>query len=174
MNDSTLATVPTQPPAKAERQVPLQLSIDPASMNRLLKAFRDSFEPMLTKALSRVQPSPGKPPAPQSGIPLSTEGTVLTPADKLKASDVRMAVLMGKIPEDTGLLIDPKTFARLLSVANSTFYRLLAQEALPAAVQIGHIKKWRLAEILEWIDADCPPQNVWAHLREASARRRKG
>jgi predicted DNA-binding transcriptional regulator AlpA len=81
-------------------------------------------------------------------------------------------LLLGKIPEDTGLLIDPQTLADLLSISRSTLYQLQAEQAIPAPIQLGRLKKWRLAEILEWIEADCPPQSVWAHRRRDSVRGR--
>jgi predicted DNA-binding transcriptional regulator AlpA len=69
-------------------------------------------------------------------------------------------------------LVDSKTFAGLLSISTATLYRLQAEEAIPAPVQLGGLKKWRLAEILEWIEADCPPQKVWIHKRQDSSRKK--
>jgi predicted DNA-binding transcriptional regulator AlpA len=88
-----------------------------------------------------------------------------------KAADLRVAFLVGKIPQNTGLLIDAKVLSKLLDTSHSTLYRLLAEEALPAPVKFGRLTKWRLAEIIEWIEADCPPQKVWVHLKSA---KRKG
>jgi hypothetical protein len=36
----------------------------------------------------------------------------------------------------------------------------------PSPVRIGRGDKWWLAEILEWIEADCPLQKVWAQRRQ--------
>jgi len=46
-----------------------------------------------------------------------------------------------------------------------------ADMALPAPVKFGRLTKWRLAEIIEWIEADCPPQKVWVHVKSS---KRKG
>ncbi len=62
---------------------------------------------------------------------------------------------MGKIPEDSGLLIDAKTFAHLLSISTRTLSRLIDLKAVPMPVHLGRLVRWRLAEVLEWIEADC-------------------
>jgi hypothetical protein len=45
-------------------------------------------------------------------------GTELTTQEKLKAADLRIALLMGKIPEDFGLLVDTKTLGHILSISS--------------------------------------------------------
>lgn len=72
----------------------------------------------------KVTPSVAKeapPPKPAS----ATTGIVLTEEDKLKAADLRMAFLIGKIPDSPGLLIDGKTTSRLLGISHRTRYRLV-------------------------------------------------
>ena len=82
--------------------------------------------------------------------PLATVvgGTELKPGDRLTGADLRLAILTGKIPEDTGLLIDRPTLALLLSVSSRTLDRLLCRGSIPSPVRIGRGNKWRLAEIL--------------------------
>jgi predicted DNA-binding transcriptional regulator AlpA len=154
--------------------MPLSLSVDPASMARFLDFFREALEPMIAKAVrqDRATQNPPEqaaaPPPPNSSV---ATGVDLKPADQLKAADLRVAFLTGRIPEGSGLLVDAKTFASLLSISTSTLYRLQAEEAILAPVRLGHLKKWRLSEILEWIEADCPPQRIWVHKRQDSSRR---
>jgi predicted DNA-binding transcriptional regulator AlpA len=142
-------------------------------MASLRDLLREVFEPLLAKALSQFQPptnpsqQPSEPP-PTDSAPSS--GIALKPKDQTRAADLRIALLLGKIPEDAGLLIDAHTLANLLSIAKSTLYRLQAEEAIPAPVQVGRLKKWRLTEILDWIEADCPPHSVWVHRRPNSAK----
>ncbi len=93
--------------------------------------------------------------------------------DKLKAADLRMSLLMGKIPEDSGLLIDAKTFAHLLSISSRTLSRLIDLKAVPMPVHLGRLVRWRLAEVLEWIEADCPPQKSWTSKSIGAVDRRK-
>jgi predicted DNA-binding transcriptional regulator AlpA len=150
-----------QPGGVADQINPMSIASDPASTNRLLDLVRDTIEATFAKVLSEVRLE-----ASQTGSPRSSTktGFELRPSDMAKAADLRVAFLVGKIPENTGLLIDSKVLSKLLDTSHSTLYRLLAEEALPAPVQFGRLKKWRLAEIIEWIEADCPPQKVWVHL----------
>jgi predicted DNA-binding transcriptional regulator AlpA len=143
-------------------------------MARLLDLFREALGPLIAEALRQARPADSPPQQP--GVPPSAPSTVtgvdLKPADQLKAADFRVALLTGKLPENSGLLVDRKTFASLISISTATFDRLQAEGALPAPVRIGHLKKWRLIEVLEWIDADCPPESVWVHMREVSSRKK--
>lgn len=175
MSDNTQAPAPERHTGKPAQPVPLNFAIDPASMERFFDLLREALEPMIAKAVSQVRSATGppqqaaEPPPPSSS---ATKGVALKPTDQVKAADIRVGLLMGKIPEGSGLLVDSRTFANLLSISTATFYRLQAEKAIPAPVQLGHLKKWRLAEVLEWIEADCPPQRVWAHKRQESSRNR--
>jgi predicted DNA-binding transcriptional regulator AlpA len=154
---------------------PVSLTIDPASVSRLLELLRETLRSELQQALATTpvlpQPVPSSQPSEPAPAPKST-GLDLKAADRLKAADLRIALLMGKIPEDAGLLIDTKVLAKLLDVSKATLYRLQAEEAIPAPVQLGNLKKWRLGEILEWIEADCPPLRVWVHKRQDASKRK--
>jgi len=177
MNDDTRATtLPVRPPGKPAQPIQLNHSVDSATMTGFLEFFREALEPtiekMLRQVLSAVSPPPqaAGPPLPQTPAMKAVE---LKPTDQQKAADLRVALLMGKIPEDSGMLIDPQTFARLLGISRAMFYRLQAEQALPAPIQLGRLKKWRLSEILEWVEADCPAQSVWVHMRQASSRTKR-
>jgi predicted DNA-binding transcriptional regulator AlpA len=142
-------------------------------MAGFLDLLRESLEPMIAKALTQMSAASTSPPeaaAPPTPIYSAPKGVDLLPSEQTKAADLRVALQLGKIPENTGLLIDSKTFAALLNISTATLHRLQAQSALPAPVQIGHLKKWRLSEILEWIEADCPPQRVWVHKRRDASK----
>jgi predicted DNA-binding transcriptional regulator AlpA len=151
-------------------QGPLSLNVhlSAASSARLEGHIRGLLEAELDKVVAKIQarmPSvPPSEPKPTSS-PKST-GLDLKEEDRAKAADLRIAFLLGKVPEDSGLLVSVKTLAKLLDVSQATLHRLNAQEAIPSPVQIGHLKKWRLAEILEWIEADCPPLRVWTLKRQ--------
>ena len=154
MNDTTQNAAPGRPAGDPPESIPLNLSIDPASMTRLFDLFREALGPSFTKPHSSAG-----------------EGVDLKPADRIKAADLRVALLLGKIPEDTGMLIDTRTFSRLLSISSRHLSRLLDEEAIPDPIRLGRLLRWRLAEVLEWIEADCPPQKVWVHRRQDSAKR---
>jgi predicted DNA-binding transcriptional regulator AlpA len=174
MNDATQATTPARAAGKMAQPMPLSLSVDPASLTRFLDFFREAIEPMIAKALSQVQAIQSPPHQAAAPPPNSSpeKGVDLKPTDQIKAADLRVALLMGKIPEDTGLLIDIQTFAGLLNISPRHVCRLLDEEAIPDPIRLGRLLRWRLAEILEWIEADCPPQKVWVQRRQDSSRKK--
>lgn len=139
----------------------LDLGYDPSLTASLFEVFKDTLEVSIKKALADCPPLSSSP------------GTELKAKDKLKAADLRVALLMGKIPEDSGLLIDAKTFAHLLSISTRTLSRLIDLKAVPMPVNLGRLVRWRLAEVLEWIEADCPPQKSWTSKGISAIDRRK-
>ena len=175
MSDATQTTTPARPAGRSVQPMQLNLSVDPASIARFLDYFREALEPVIAKALSQNQPATNIPqqaaelPPPS---PSGTRGVDLKPNDQIKAADLRVALLMGKIPEDTGLLIDTRTLARLLNISRRHVARLLAEQAVPEPIRLGRAHRWRLSEILEWIEVDCPPQKVWNYKRQDSTRKR--
>lgn len=102
-------------------------------------------------------------------------GVELPFSEQSKAAELRTAVLMGKVPQGTGLLLDAKATSQLLNVSKRTFARLHAAEAIPEPIRLaGKICRWRLAEVLAWIEADCPPRSHWKYpetLPETKRRR---
>lgn len=139
----------------------LELGYDPAMTARLFEVFKDTLEASIKKTLT------------DSPTLVSSQGTELKSTDKLKAADLRIALLLGKIPEDAGLLIDAKTFARLLSISSRTLSRLIDLKAVPQPVHLGRLTRWRLSEVLEWIEADCPSQKSWSSKNVSAIDRRK-
>lgn len=58
---------------------------------------------------------------------------------------------------DTGLVcITAKQLAIMLSVSKRTLYRLRCAGQLPSPLRIGGVVRWRLDEIINWIEAGCP------------------
>ncbi len=56
------------------------------------------------------------------------------------------------------LLIDINGLAALLSRSTPSLHRDDAAGRLPAALWIGGSKRWRYAEIAEWVEQGCPPR----------------
>jgi predicted DNA-binding transcriptional regulator AlpA len=137
------------------------LGYDPAMTARLFEVFKDTLETSMKKTLA------------DSPIQAASPGTELSAKDKLKAADLRIAVLLGKIPEDAGLLIDAKTFARLLSISSRTLSRLIDLKAVPQPVHLGRLTRWRLSEVLEWIEADCPSRQSYGNRKQNTTARKK-
>jgi predicted DNA-binding transcriptional regulator AlpA len=116
------------------------------------------FEKLKADLRQKAEPQKPQTPARPAGVDLSE-------AERLKATDLRTAILIGKIPEDTGLLIDVKTTAELLNVSERMVYRLADQKAAPTPIRLGALVRWRLAEIIEWIDDGCPSKWKWPKSR---------
>jgi len=53
-------------------------------------------------------------------------------------------------------LIDVKQVAELLGCSQRGIWRLRDSRKMPAAVTIGRLVRWRLAEITAWIADGCP------------------
>ena len=103
---------------------------------------------------------------PKAGVSLSDQ-------ERLKAPDLRTALLIGKVPEDAGLLIDVKTTAKLLNVSSRTLYRLHDLGMTPSPVRLGRLVRFRLAELLAWIEADCPPKKHWSYSPDSPHTKRR-
>ena len=93
--------------------------------------------------------------------------------DRLSARDLRTALLIGKVPETSGLLIDKKIMAQLLNVSSRTLSRLDDLQAIPAPIRLGgSMIRWRLAEILAWMDAGCPLRRTWTYPEVPVSKKR--
>jgi excisionase family DNA binding protein len=54
------------------------------------------------------------------------------------------------------VLINAEELARIMDVSERTLWRLLSGGKLPRPVRIGRNTRWRLAEVMEWIERGCP------------------
>lgn len=54
------------------------------------------------------------------------------------------------------VLINIKQVAVTLSVNERTIYRRVKAGDMPAPVKIGHLTRWRVAELQRWCEAGCP------------------
>jgi hypothetical protein len=73
-------------------------------MARLLDLFREALGPLIADTLRQARPAdcPPQQPSEPPPAPSAATGVNLKPAEQLKAADLRVALLMGKIPEDAG------------------------------------------------------------------------
>ena len=144
------------------------LSVDDKAIGGIIEQVRKIVEAtvadQISKLKSELETSKASPPA-----VIAPKGVDLPESERLKASDLRTALLLGKIPPDTCLLIDVKTTAKLLNVSERTVYRLVDQQAAPAPVRLGTLLRWRLTELIEWIDNGCPSRRQ----RSSSGRKRR-
>lgn len=51
--------------------------------------------------------------------------------------------------------------AQILGIGTRTLWRRDASGGLPQAVRIGRCKRWRRAELMDWIKEGCPPRHRW-------------
>lgn len=93
----------------------------------------------------------------------ASRGTAVSNAERLKASELRDAYLLGKLPENGSLLIGVKEVSSLLNISPRTVSRLVDEKAMPNPIRLGNKVQWRLREIIEWVEADCPPQRHWIY-----------
>lgn len=88
----------------------------------------------------------------------------ISDGERIKAGDLRTALLLGKVPDTAGLLVDTKTMSKLLNVSSRTLSRLDDLQAVPTPIRLGgNMIRWRLAEILAWMDAGCPLRRNWTY-----------
>ena len=62
-------------------------------------------------------------------------------------------------------LLTAEAVGKLLSVSTRSVWRLAASHRLPAPVVVGRRKRWRRAELLDWIEAGLPSRGEWEGLR---------
>lgn len=148
------------------RELTVRIPIDDDLIRSLTEVVTNAVEQAIKpelNALAQRLSVPKELPAPTLKPAAATGGVALTEGEKLKAADLRTALLSGKIGDTTGLLIDLSTLAGLLSISSRALRRLADLKAVPQPIRMGSLIRWRLAEILAWIDAGCPPQRHWAY-----------
>jgi predicted DNA-binding transcriptional regulator AlpA len=167
-----------RPTAKA---LNLQLSLDPDQATEFMNWLSQVVETSIAASLvgqkrepgtqSHVPDANGPRPAPETKV----KGIDVSDAARAKAADLRIDLLLGKIPDSTGILLDTKVTARLLDISPATLDRLRAVGGIPEPVRVGgRIIRWRLAELLEWIEAGCPPRKFWDYKGQGTSQKRAG
>ena len=64
------------------------------------------------------------------------------------------------------LLVDARCLAAMLAVSLRKLRAMDARGQIPAPVRVGNrAVRWRYAEVLAWLAADCPTREVWARIR---------
>lgn len=56
---------------------------------------------------------------------------------------------------ETAGFITLAEFANLLKVSNRTMRRYLSAGRLPAPIRLGRMLRWKLIEVLKWIETGC-------------------
>ncbi len=108
-------------------RIQLELNAEDTAIGAIVEQFRQVVEKTLTERLDKLRTElqePVRPSSPAQPPVIVPEGVELPAAERLKAADLRTALLLGKIPKDAGLLIDVKTTAKLLNVSERIGCRL--------------------------------------------------
>ena len=63
------------------------------------------------------------------------------------------------------IAVDAHHLASLLGLSLRTIRRLDYAGKLPRPVRIGGAVRWRVGEIVEWLDAGCPDRPEWERMR---------
>jgi len=131
-----------------------------------LQSIVDSVEKKLNHAITALE-AMGKPKG------ASSSGWIeISENERIKAGELRVELLLGKVPDTAGLLIDAKVMAELLSISSRTLYRLDDMQAIPQPVRLGRLIRWRLAEVIAWIDSGCPQRRSWTYPPVETKKRR--
>ena len=57
------------------------------------------------------------------------------------------------------ILITAEEAARMMNISTRTLWRLLSARRFPQPVRFGGNTRWRVAEVLRWIEDGCPQQS---------------
>ncbi len=69
-------------------------------------------------------------------------------------------------PKKESLLADARTVAAMLGISRTTFFTMRAGGKVPKPIKLGRCVRWRIAEIEEWVQSDCPPLDRWEAMRK--------
>jgi predicted DNA-binding transcriptional regulator AlpA len=149
------------------------------AISRLLEAVQDvvAIVPrILDDSIARVLEKTAVATSEDSQTEHATRGTIVSNADRTRAVELRDAYLLGKLPDDGSLLVGKKEVSSLLNISSRTLSRLVDEKAMPNPIRLGNKVQWRLREIIEWVEADCPPQRYWNYSegRGLNTRKKKG
>jgi predicted DNA-binding transcriptional regulator AlpA len=157
----------TATPNRIAQPLTITLSIEGESASNLVARLEDVIEAAIQRVLNQSRPT--KQPGPQQTQEARMPPHPYRSPNEAQPGDLGMAVLMGRVPEGCGLLIDTHVVAKLLDVSERTVFSLQTEKQMPAPIRFGRAVKWRLAEILEWVGAGCPPEAAWLQRKKQAA-----
>lgn len=65
------------------------------------------------------------------------------------------------VADERPWLVDIEQLAFLLNRSVPSLERDASAGRLPASVRLGHSRRWRRQEIRRWVEAGCPPRQIW-------------
>jgi predicted DNA-binding transcriptional regulator AlpA len=70
------------------------------------------------------------------------------------------------------MLTDIRGIAALLKRSERSCWNDVAAGRIPAPMQIGASKRWRVEELRDWVRAGCPNREAWETRDEAASQLR--
>lgn len=63
-------------------------------------------------------------------------------------------------------LVDVVEAAAMCRMSRTMFYKLHSSGRTPRPVKLGTLTRWNRRELLDWIEAGCPPRAKWETMRK--------
>ena len=68
---------------------------------------------------------------------------------------------MNSTSKNISILIDAKEAAAFLGISRTNWLTRYHAGQTPDSVRLGRRVLWRVAELIAWVDAGCPPRHNW-------------
>lgn len=70
---------------------------------------------------------------------------------------------------DETVFLSAAEAAKFCRRSERTWWRLDRDQKVPASFKLGGARFWRRAEILQWVENNCPSRDAWEAMRKAGA-----
>jgi excisionase family DNA binding protein len=84
---------------------------------------------------------------------------------KCEKTEVSSSKLTTQQDETTVDLLTVEQVAQRLTIGVRTVWRLDADKKLPAALRIGHRKRWRASDLELWLNLECPSRKKFEQIK---------
>ena len=76
---------------------------------------------------------------------------------------------MSKKKENSGtsqvLVLNAKELALVLGISSRQVWRLNVMGKLPKPIRLEGSVRWKISEIVDWIDSNCPDLKTWEQMK---------
>ncbi len=66
---------------------------------------------------------------------------------------------------EASLMMNAKALAAMLGVSLRQVWRLNATGKLPRPIRLGGSVKWKISEITDWFEKNCPDRQAWEAIK---------
>jgi predicted DNA-binding transcriptional regulator AlpA len=81
--------------------------------------------------------------------------------DRMTEREAARARIEAELP----LLLTGREAARVVGMSKTDFYRKHCEELVPGPVPHRKPWRWRSHELIQWVEAGCPPRHRWEEMR---------